>query len=150
MQEHERGLGNWHAEWPVVSGVVQSTGLAIAAMAEVAEGLTVNAARMRSNIEATAGIVFAERAMMLLAEKLGRDQARHILERASRTSTVQGRRLQEVLAGMPEVANHLSSATLQDLEVPEKYLGVAAEFERRALAAAESADVTAKKKPKKE
>ncbi|HKF22311.1 MAG TPA: 3-carboxy-cis,cis-muconate cycloisomerase, partial [Candidatus Angelobacter sp.] len=150
VQEHERGLGNWHAEWPLVSGVVQSTGLAIAAMAEVAEGLTVNAARMRSNIEATAGIVFAERAMMMLAEKLGRDQARHVLEKASRTSTVQGRRLQEVLAGMPEVALHLSPSTLNDLEVPEKYLGVAMEFERRALAAAESADLADQKKPKKE
>jgi 3-carboxy-cis,cis-muconate cycloisomerase len=150
VQEHERGLGNWQAEWPVVSSVVQSTGLALSAMAEVAEGLTVNAARMRSNIEATGGVVFAERAMMMLAEKLGRDRAQPILEKASSTSTVQGRRLQEVLAGMPEVAGHLSPATLNDLEVPEKYLGVALELERRMLAAAASADPSAKKKPEKE
>jgi 3-carboxy-cis,cis-muconate cycloisomerase len=150
VQEHERGLGNWQAEWPVISAVVQSTGLALSAMAEVAEGLTVNAARMRSNIEATGGVVFAERAMMMLAEKLGRDQAQRILEKASSTSTVQGRRLQEVLAGMPDVAGHLSPATLNDLEVPEKYLGVALELERRMLAAAASADPSAKKKPEKE
>jgi 3-carboxy-cis,cis-muconate cycloisomerase len=150
VQEHERGLGNWHSEWPVVSGVVQSTGLALAAMAEVAEGLTVDAARMRSNIEATGGIVFAERAMMLLAEKLGRDQAQRILEKASRASVAQGRRLREVLASMPEAAGHLSPAALNDLEVPEKYLGVAAQFERRALAAAESAEPAAKKKANKE
>jgi 3-carboxy-cis,cis-muconate cycloisomerase len=150
VQEHERGLGNWHAEWPIVSGVVQSTGLAAAAMAEVAEGLTVNAARMRSNIEATGGAVFAERVMMLLGEKLGRDQAQRILEKASRMSAAQGRRLHEVLAAMPEATSHVSSDALRDLEAPEKYLGVAAEFERRALAAAESSDPVTKNKTKKE
>jgi 3-carboxy-cis,cis-muconate cycloisomerase len=150
VQEHERGLGNWHAEWPTVSDVVQSTGLATAAMAEVAEGLTVNAARMRANIKATGGAVFAERAMMMLAEKLGRDQAQQILQKASRISIAQGRRLQEVLAGMPEVSSHLSSDTFRDLEAPEEYLGVAEEFERRALAAAENADPVTKNKAKKE
>jgi 3-carboxy-cis,cis-muconate cycloisomerase len=150
VQEHERGLGNWHAEWPIVSGAVQSAGLATAAMAEVAEGLTVNAARMRSNIEATGGVVFAERAMMLLAETLGRDQAQRILEKASRRSAAEGRRLREVLADMPEVTSHLSSATLHDLEVPEKYLGVTDEFRRRALAAADDAARATEKKTKKE
>lgn len=150
VQEHERGLGNWHAEWSTLASVVQSTGLAIAAMAEVTEGLIVDAARMRANIEATGGVVFAERAMMLLAEKIGRDQAQQILEKASRVSVAQGRRLRDVLAGMPEVSSHLSSASLHDLEAPEKYLGVAAEFERRLLDAADNPASATKNETKKE
>jgi 3-carboxy-cis,cis-muconate cycloisomerase len=138
VQEHERGLGNWHMEWPAVSGVMQSTGLAAAAMAEVAEGLTVNAARMRSNIAATRGLVFAERAMMLLAEKLGRDQAHRILEQASRVTAAEGRGLGDVLAAMPEVSNHLSPEVLGDIETPESYLGVAVELRQRTVAAATS------------
>ena len=39
LQEHERGVGGWQAEWPIIAAVVQSTGVAIASMAEVAEGL---------------------------------------------------------------------------------------------------------------
>ena len=42
VQEHERAVGGWQAEWPVVASVVQSTGVAIASMAEVAEGLSVD------------------------------------------------------------------------------------------------------------
>lgn len=150
VQEHERGLGNWQAESSTLASVVQSTGLAIAAMAEVTEGLIVDAARMRANIEATGGVVFAERAMMLLAEKIGRDQAQQILEKASRVSVAQGRRLRDVLAGMPEVSSHLSSASLHDLEAPEKYLGVAAEFERRLLDAADNPASATKNETKKE
>jgi 3-carboxy-cis,cis-muconate cycloisomerase len=149
-QEHERGLGGWHMEWPAVSGVIQSTGLAAAAMAEVAEGLTVNAARMRSNIEATKGLVFAERAMMLLADKLGRDQAHRILEEASRVSVAEGRRLREVLAAMPEVTAHLSPEALRDMETPESYLGVAVELGQRAVTAAGSDPAGSKDKIKKE
>ena len=58
VQEHERGLGGWQAEWPVVAAVVQSTGVAIASMAEAAEGLSVDTEKMRVNIESTHGLDF--------------------------------------------------------------------------------------------
>jgi len=136
VQEHERAVGGWQAEWPTVSGIVQATGLAIASMAEVAEGLTVDAARMRANIEATRGVIFAERAMMLLGETIGRDAAHKLLEDATRQSIKQQRHLADVLAEMPEVVRHLDSAILRELEVPERYLGVADEFRIRLLASA--------------
>jgi 3-carboxy-cis,cis-muconate cycloisomerase len=136
VQEHERAVGGWQAEWPTVSGIVQATGLAIASMAEVAEGLTVDAARMRANIEATRGVIFAERAMMLLGETIGRDAAHKLLEDATRQSIKQQRHLADVLAEMPEVVRHLDSAILRELEVPERYLGAADEFRIRLLASA--------------
>jgi 3-carboxy-cis,cis-muconate cycloisomerase len=67
LQEHERGVGGWHAEWPTISRVVQATGVALASMSEAAEGLTVDAARMRANLESARGTIFAEKALMLLA-----------------------------------------------------------------------------------
>ena len=132
VQEHERGAGGWQAEWPTVGSIIQATGLAVASMAEVAEGLTVNASRMRSNIEATHGAIFAERAMMLLGAKLGRDVAHKILQDALKKSTKQKRQLSEVLAKIPEVANHLDRTALRRLESPEQYLGSAEVF-RKAL-----------------
>jgi 3-carboxy-cis,cis-muconate cycloisomerase len=137
VQEHERGVGGWQAEWPVLSIVIQSTGLAAASMAEVAEGLTVDEPRMRVNIEATQGVIFAERAMMLLGEKLGRDIAHKVLEEATRKSREQKRRLSEVLGEMKAVKDHLDPAALRELETPEQYLGVADEFQKRLLASAE-------------
>ena len=134
VQEHERAVGSWQAEWPVVAGVIQSTGLAAASMAEVAEGLTVNADRMRSNLDATKGVVFAERATILLGEKLGRDVAHRVLEEAARKSVSQGRHLAEILTEMPEVTSHIDRAALRQLEVPEQYLGSAESFRQALLA----------------
>lgn len=51
-QEHERGLGGWQAEAPVLADLFLVTHGAIRAMAEVAEGLEVDAAAMRRNLEA--------------------------------------------------------------------------------------------------
>jgi 3-carboxy-cis,cis-muconate cycloisomerase len=136
VQEHERALGGSQSEWPTVSGVIQASGLAAASMAEVAEGLTVDRARMLTNIEATNGVVFAERAMMLLGDKLGRDIAHTLLETATRQSIAEGRSLAGVLADMPEITRHLDSAIVRELDVPEQYLGVADEFRVRLLVTA--------------
>jgi 3-carboxy-cis,cis-muconate cycloisomerase len=132
LQEHERGVGGWQAEWPVVAAVIQSTGVAIASMAEVAEGLSVDAQKMRLNIENTNGAIFAERAMMLLGAKLGRDVAHKVLEVAVRKSVKEGKHLAAVLAETAEVTTHLSRAELKELETPEQYLGSAEAF-RKAL-----------------
>jgi 3-carboxy-cis,cis-muconate cycloisomerase len=134
VQEHERGVGGWQGEWPVVAAVIQSTGVAISSMAEVAEGLSVDAEKMRRNIENTNGLIFAERAMMLLGAKLGRDVAHKILDGAARKSVNESRNLSAVLAEIPEVNAQLSGDELKQLETPEQYLGSAEAF-RKALIA---------------
>ena len=144
VQEHERAVGGWQGEWPVVASVVQSTGLAAASMAEAAQGLSVDGDRMRANIENTKGVIFAERAMMLLGSKLGRDVAHKVLEEATRRSVAQGRRLVEVLQETPEVASHIDRATLQQIDIPEQYLGSAEAF-RKALLSSSQPENTKKK-----
>jgi 3-carboxy-cis,cis-muconate cycloisomerase len=56
-QEHERGLGGWHAEGLTLAEVVQGTGSALAAAAGMMESLEVRPDRMRRNLEATRGMV---------------------------------------------------------------------------------------------
>src|SRR4051812_861625 len=60
IQEHERAAGGWQAEWPIVADVVQATGAAAAAMADALDGLEVFPDRMRANIDATRGTIYAE------------------------------------------------------------------------------------------
>ena len=103
-------------------------------MAEVTEGLEVDVERMRKNIEATHGAIFAERVVMLLGASLGRDAAHKLVQEAGRKSRSQGRRLAEVLREMPEVKRVLDSKTLDELERPENYLGVAEALRKRLLA----------------
>jgi 3-carboxy-cis,cis-muconate cycloisomerase len=49
-QEHERGLGGWQAEGPVLAELFCLTHGALAAMVEVAGGLEVDTARMAANL----------------------------------------------------------------------------------------------------
>jgi len=132
VQEHERAVGGWQSEWPTVASVVQSTGTATSSLAEVADGLSVDPARMRQNIANTKGLIFAERVMMLLAAQLGRDVAHKLLEDAIQKSIAQNKDLSALLAELPEVSSRLNRSALEQLEIPEQYLGSAEEF-REAL-----------------
>lgn len=75
VQEHERGLGGWHAEASTIADVVQATGSALSAVAGVVDHLAVDPDRMRANIGNTNGAVFAERALMKLTPEIGRAAA---------------------------------------------------------------------------
>ena len=79
VQEHERAVGGWHAEWPTVAAVTQATGAALAAMADVSAGLDVFPDRMRSNIEQTKGVIFAERVMTLVTPTAGKEAAHELV-----------------------------------------------------------------------
>lgn len=60
-QEHERGLGGWQAEAPVLAELFQLAHGALAALTPVIEGLEVDTARMAANlIEAGVGIDVGE------------------------------------------------------------------------------------------
>ncbi len=131
VQEHERAVGGWQSEWPTVAGVMQAAGLAAASMVEVAEGLAVDADRMRANLEATRGTIFAERVSLLLTPSIGRAAAHQLLEQATQQSIAQRRRLVEILAEMPEVTRILPAAKLSGLDAPESYLGSAEMFRTR-------------------
>ena len=113
VQEHERAVGGWQAEWPLVHGIVQAAGVALENMVEVAEGLTVDPARMRANLDATRGAVFAEKAVIMLAPELGKEAALRKVEETIRAT------------GAPP--------DLPGLTAPEDYLGSAEAFRRRLL-----------------
>jgi 3-carboxy-cis,cis-muconate cycloisomerase len=134
VQEHERGVGGWHAESATIARTIEDTGLALVSMLEVAEGLKVDAAKMRRDIADTRGVVFAERAMMKLSAALGREEAEKLLESALRNVAESGMKLSDALAKMPKVTSVFSADELHDLVQPESYLG-AAEILRKQLLA---------------
>lgn len=115
-QQHERGLGNWQAELAEWPGLFLSTHGALVALGEALAGLTVDTARMRRNIEALDGLVFAEAAAMLLARPLGKTRAQALLETLSRQAVAAGRPLlsvtQEAVAATATLGNKISQAEL--------------------------------------
>ncbi len=134
VQEHERGLGGWHAEASTVVAAVQATGSALAALAGAIEQLQVDPARMRMNLTATHGTVFAERAMVLLAPALGRERAAAAIASALERTATEKRPFGEMLAENTAVGAALSADVLSTLTSPEAYLGSAEHFRQRLLA----------------
>ena len=133
LQENERGIGGWHAEWPTVTGTVESTASAVAAAAGIIETLQVYPARMLANLEETRGAIFAERALTLLAPAIGRQAAATAIDEALDAARRNERDFATALAAMPEVAKAGVRIDASALSNPETYLGAAEEFRRRLL-----------------
>ncbi|TMB02768.1 MAG: 3-carboxy-cis,cis-muconate cycloisomerase, partial [Deltaproteobacteria bacterium] len=134
VQEHERGLGGWHAEWETLPELCVLAAGALRQTVDTIEGLEVDPARMRSNLEATRGRILAEAASMALAARVGRSQAHEIVERASRRAAESGRQLREVLAEDPAAAKHLPAKDLAEVFDPRNWLGESAALVDRVLA----------------
>jgi 3-carboxy-cis,cis-muconate cycloisomerase len=95
---HERPAGLWHAEWHALP---QLFGLASGALREgrgLAEGLKVDVERMRANLDATRGLLFADAAAAALAPSLGRGEAYKLVEEAADTVRRTGGDLRGVLS----------------------------------------------------
>ena len=77
----------------------------------------------------------AERVATELAGPLGRTGAQELVRRLARQAADTGRPLGGLLAGDPQVREHLDETTVDRLLDPKDYLGSAAELIDRALAA---------------
>ena len=134
VQEHERGLGDWPAEWEVLPEIVQLAAGALDAMAEVVEGLDVHPQRMRANLDVTKGLIFAEAVQMALAPSIGRDAAHALVASACRRAVAQDAHLRDILAAEPKVTEVLDRAEIERLFDPAGYLGMSGAYVERALA----------------
>src|SRR5712671_3978594 len=134
VQDHERSAGPWHAEWPTLPMLLLVTSGALAATVDIAEGLEVDAARMRVNLDATRGLIMAEAVTMALAEKIGKSEAHHLVEAVSKKAVADKKNLRDVLASDAEVTAHLSADKLTKLFEPMAYQGVSQALIDRLLA----------------
>jgi 3-carboxy-cis,cis-muconate cycloisomerase len=134
VQDHERSAGPWHAEWPTLPMLLLVTSGALAATVDIAEGLEVDAARMRVNLDATHGLIMAEAVTFALAEKIGKSEAHHLVEAASKKAVAEKKHLRDVLAGDSKITAHLGADKLTQLFEPMAYQGVSQALIERLLA----------------
>ncbi|MES2103991.1 MAG: 3-carboxy-cis,cis-muconate cycloisomerase [Pseudomonadota bacterium] len=134
VQENERALGGWQAEWDTLPDIMRLAAGSLAQMKQVAAGLTVDAARMRLNLDATHGQIMAEAVTLALGRSIGRMAAHQLVEQACREAGSQHRHLREILAQDTTVAAHLSAAELDRLMDPAQYTGQSAAFVDKVLA----------------
>ena len=132
-QEHERGLGGWHAEWETLPEIFRLTAGALRQMRQILVGLEVDAERMVANVQMTHGLVLAESVAAALAAHTGRPEAHKIVEEASHRAIAEKRSMETVLAETPSVTVHLSPDVLHQLLNSADYLGSTQEMIARTL-----------------
>lgn len=135
VQDFERATGPWHLEWVAVPESFILTGGCLRQAIGMLGGLVVDPSRMRANLDLTGGLVVAEAVMMAAAPALGRQHAHDVVYDACRAAITSGRRLAEVLAGMPEVVAALGGVDGVERHCdPANYLGLAPAMVDRLLA----------------
>ncbi|VVE88307.1 3-carboxy-cis,cis-muconate cycloisomerase [Pandoraea bronchicola] len=138
QQDHERGLGTWHAEWETLPELLMLCGGALATASTLVDDWTVDTTRMRANLEMTHGLIMAEAVTMALGEAMGRLEAHRRVESCCRDALAQRRHLRDVLRDDDEIARVLSGDALERLMDPQHYLGAAETFVSRVLALADA------------
>jgi 3-carboxy-cis,cis-muconate cycloisomerase len=134
VQDHERSAGPWHAEWPTLPTLLLVTSGALAAIVDIAEGLEVDVARMRLNLDATHGLIMAEAVTMALAVRVGKSDAHHLVEAASKRALAENKHLRDVLTGDPKITAELAADQIANLFEPMAYQGAAQVLIDRLLA----------------
>jgi len=133
VQEHERALGGWQAEWETLPQIICLTGESLERMTALMVGLGINSGRMLANLEITHGLIYAESAAMLLAKQLGKAAAHDLIEKASAQATKEKKHLRDVLLDNAQVRSNFTNDDIAGLFKPGAYSGMADEFVTRAI-----------------
>ncbi len=128
VQEHERALGGWQAEWETLPEIARLCAGALANIAEIADGLEVDTGQLAKNLDLTHGLILGEAVMLALGGSLGRLRAHELVEHAARAAVDSGRPLRQVLADIPDVTHVLDERQLDTLLDPANYSGQACQF----------------------
>jgi len=134
VADHERSTGPWEIEWIVLPETFCLMAGALRQARAIVEGLEVDVAAMRRNIDLTHGLVMSEAVMMGLGPYIGREYAHDLVYDLCRTALQQQRPLLELLVEHPEINKHLDRAALTRLCDPNQYLGQSGLMVDRVLA----------------
>lgn len=134
VADHERSTGPWEIEWIVLPEAFCLMAGALKQTRAVLEGLEVDAAAMRRNIDLTGGLVMSEAVMMGLGPFIGREYAHDLVYDLCRESLAKKVPLIDLLAAHPQIARHVDRAALERMLDPANYLGQSGVMVDRVLA----------------
>jgi 3-carboxy-cis,cis-muconate cycloisomerase len=133
VQEHERGLGGWQAEWHTLPQICKLTAEALDQLTYLLEGLKVDPRSMTHNLEMTRGLMFSEAVAFALGKHIGKNRAHELVERACRRAVAESKHLRETLIEDAEIRAHFNNKNLDLLFNPKAYLGSAGAMIDRVL-----------------
>jgi 3-carboxy-cis,cis-muconate cycloisomerase len=146
VQEHERGLGGWQAEWETLPEICMLAAGALAHLEQILTGLEVDEKALAHNLRAANGLLMAESVSSALAKKLGKMEAHHLVERAAHQAINSAKSFRDVLFDDREISKYLSRADIEKLLQPENYTGQAQAIVGRVVSASKRTTSNKRKK----
>jgi 3-carboxy-cis,cis-muconate cycloisomerase len=102
-QEHERGAGTWHAEWPTLTDLLGTVGAAASWLTESLGALRLDTDRMAATVTAATDPQLAGALAEALTPSLGAGAAHDAAAAAVRAAASEGRPLAELIAARTDV-----------------------------------------------
>ena len=127
---HERDISHSSAERVVIPDAFLALDYILDRFNWLVDGLVVDSARMRANLDSSHGLVFSQRVLSaLVASGLARDEAYRLVQRQAMRAWEEGLDFRTLVEGDPEIAPHIDSSVF-DLGDAVKHVDVI--FERLA------------------
>jgi 3-carboxy-cis,cis-muconate cycloisomerase len=133
VQEHERGLGGWHAEWQTLPEIFLLASGALYHLASILDGLVIDKDQMLANISAHSGLALTEAFTAALAKREDRDSARKIAEAFARVAVETNQPLRDVILKDPQMQKFFSAADIEHILNPKNFNGSAEAIAARVL-----------------
>ncbi|RPH30693.1 3-carboxy-cis,cis-muconate cycloisomerase [Buttiauxella warmboldiae] len=135
-QQHERALGGWQAEWETLPQLITLAGGVMQTSWELLNGMQVNTARMRANLDITHGLIMAESVTLALAQFIGKQEAHRLVEQLCHRALDKNQPLAALLAETPQVTRYLCLKEIETLLDPQHATGSNDVFINQVLARA--------------
>lgn len=133
LQQHERALGGWQAEWEVLPEIVMLAGHALQETQRLVGEMQVFAQNMRQNLDITQGLMMAESVTLALAAFIGKEEAHQRVEKCCQQAIANRRSLLSALTEDPQITRYLDAAELAARVEPAEAIGSAEQFVQRVL-----------------
>ncbi len=137
LQQHERALGGWQAEWETLPELITLTGGVLQTSLELITTMQVDTRKMQANLGITHGLIMAEAVTLELARQLGRQPAHHLVEQLCHRARDEHLPLERLLKQPPKIASCLSPQQIDRLLDPQQATGCADRFISQVLSRAE-------------
>jgi len=128
LHEHERDWSSFQMEWAYIPELCVMTHGAMVMTGRVLSGLIVYPENMMRNLNATNGLLLAERVMLTLGAHIGRQHAHDVIYEAAMASFEQRVPFADLLKQNPAVMEHLTAETIDSLLDPVQYTGLSGVF----------------------
>jgi adenylosuccinate lyase len=113
---HERDIAHSSVERVIAPDTTIALDFALHRLAGLIEGLQVDPARMRENVERTKGLIHSQRILLALTEAgLERQEAYEVVQRSAFDAWQRGVPLLERLLAEPKITSRLSQEQLEEL-----------------------------------